>query len=85
VEGGVAYAEGLGLKPHPDYERARVIFGDLDNAACSQKFEYGSKGKPLYISGPNETEAQAQAIVDKLRQRVGEGNFDFIVRLEMSG
>ena len=30
VEGAEAYARDLGFTPHPDYQRARQIFGDLD-------------------------------------------------------
>jgi hypothetical protein len=48
-------------------------------ADCSVRFEYGQNGKPFYVSGPNETDAQVQAILDQLRRRVGEGNYDFLV------
>src|SRR2546423_11215500 len=30
VEQSVTYADGLGLAPHPDYERAKLLFGDID-------------------------------------------------------
>src|ERR1700733_7865777 len=39
VEGGVAYARGLGFHPHADYAEARQIFGDVDAAACPTHFE----------------------------------------------
>jgi hypothetical protein len=79
VEGAVAYARELGLEPHADYAQARQIFGDLEAADCTENFEYGHEGKPFYISGPNETTSQAKAIVEKLRQRMGEGNFEFLI------
>ena len=82
VEGGVAYALELGFSPHVDYADARQIFGDVQAAACPTPFEYGHEGKPFYVSGPNETLAQARAIVDQLDRRRGAGNFDYLVLAE---
>ena len=79
VEGGVAYAHDLGFNPHVDYEAARLIFGDVQSTACPTRFEYGHDGKPFYISGPHETAADVQAIVEKLQRRLGSGNFDCLV------
>ena len=82
VEGGVAYARDLGFEPHRDYDEAHQIFGDLETAGCTEHFEYGHEGKPLYISGPKETPARAKAIVEQLRRRKGEGNFDFLMAVD---
>ena len=79
VEEGVAYARDLGFSPHNDYAEARRIFGDLNTADCQGHFEYGRDGKPFYISGPHETPAQARKVVEQLEQRLGPGNFDFLV------
>jgi hypothetical protein len=79
VEGGVAYAHDLGFNPHMDYEAARRIFGDVQSTACPTRFEYGHDGKPFYVSGPHETAAQVQAILDQLQRRLGSGNFDYLV------
>jgi hypothetical protein len=79
VEGGVAYAQELGFSPHADYAEARLIFGDVESAACPTRFVYGHEGKPFYISGPHETPDQARAIVEQLERRMGPGNFDFMV------
>ena len=79
VEGGVAYARELGFNPHPDYAVASQIFGDVDSSACSTEFTYGREGKPFYCSGPNETEAQAQAIVEHLARRLGAEGFDYLI------
>jgi hypothetical protein len=79
VEGGVAYAQDLGFSPHPDYAVARQIFGDVASADCSTPFEYGHEGKPLYVSGPNETAIQVQNIIDQLERRMGPNNFHFLV------
>jgi hypothetical protein len=82
VEGGVAYAQELGFAPHEDYEVAHQIFGDVQASACPKHFEYGHKGKPLYVSGPNETAAQVRNIMAQLERRRGPGNFDYVISAE---
>jgi hypothetical protein len=82
VEGGVAYARELGFNPHVDYDVARQIFGNVEASTCPTQFEYGHAGKPLYCSGPNETPSEAWAIVEQLKRRLGEGNFEFLIGLE---
>jgi hypothetical protein len=82
VEGGVAYARELGFSPHSDYAEAQQIFGDVDVTACETHFEYGREGKPLYISGPNETPAQAQRIVEHLMRCLGPDNFHYLVAMQ---
>jgi hypothetical protein len=79
VEGCIAYAQDLGFPPHADYAAASQIFGDVQSAECSTRFEYGHGGKPFYVSGPHETPAQVQAILDQLERRVGAGNYDYLV------
>ena len=38
--------------------------------------EFGRKGKPFYVSGPYDN---PDKIVAKLRETVGEGNFDYLM------
>ena len=83
VEGGVAYARELGFNPHPGYAVVSQIFGDVDASACSTEFVYGHEGKPFYCSGPNETEAQAQAIVEHLARRLGAEGFHYLIGMQM--
>jgi hypothetical protein len=42
---------------------------------------FGQNGKPFYRRGPRETEEQARRIVTHLGQRLGAGNFEFLVQL----
>lgn len=77
VEGAVTYASDLGFEPHRDYARVRQIFGNVDAAACSESFQYGDHGKPHYVRGPNENQAEVKRIIEQLRRRVGDGNYDY--------
>lgn len=81
VEGAVDYAEELGFSYHPDYKNAKDIFGNIDSSDCPTKYTYGKDGKPFYTRGPNETMDKAKKIINQLRQRCGEGRFDFLVKL----
>jgi hypothetical protein len=66
VQGAVAYAQSFGFAPHPDYRHAAKLLEGIDPAACQQKFTFGRDGKPLYIQGPNESRAQAEAIMQRI-------------------
>ncbi len=80
VEGALAYAANLGFSPDPDYHSAKELFGDLDSRNCDQEFEFGENGKPLYVSGPNDTPARIRAVMNQLSRKCGgpEG-FHFII------
>ncbi len=79
VEGAEAYARDLGLTPHPDYQRARQIFGDLDATACPTHYVFGKDGKPFFVSGPYDTPARCRRIIDTLTRRCGPEGFHFLV------
>jgi hypothetical protein len=82
VENAEAYARDLGFEPHPDHQVSRLIFGDVDAGACSTRFTFGHEGKPLYVSGPRDTQARSRQIVDTLTQRLGPDGFHYLVMLD---
>jgi hypothetical protein len=84
VEGAVAYAEELGLPPHPDYRKAREIFGDIDAGACREEFEYGRKGKPYFVGGPNDGPEKCRRIMNTLTHRLGHDGFHFTMPVNPS-
>jgi hypothetical protein len=79
VEGAVAYARELGFSPHADYALASQIFAGVQVMDCPTRFEYGQEGKPLYVSGPYETPARVEAILDQLERRLGPEGFHYLV------
>ncbi len=83
IEDAVAYAEGLGFHPHRDYLIAKGIFGSVDPTICPKEFEFGKDGKPLYISGPNETQADSERIIATLTRKLGPDEFHFIAGVDM--
>ncbi len=72
-----AYAESLGLPPHPDYPTAELLFGDVAADACGVTFEFGHEGRPLYVPGPGESPTQIRRRIERLRLRLGDDGFDF--------
>ena len=77
VEGAVAYAGSFGLAPHPDYDAASVIFGDI--IATEQSFSFGKDGKPLFMSGPSDSRQRIRYILDRLSKSVGPDGFDYMI------
>ncbi len=67
VKGAVEYAQYYGFSPHPDYRHASMLLEGIDPAACPERFAFGRDGKPLYIQGPNESPAEAAAIMQRIQ------------------
>jgi hypothetical protein len=85
VEGSVEYARALGFHPHPDYARARPLFGDIDPAESAEQFEYGKDGKPLFIAGPHDGPARCRQILNTLIQSCGVDGFHYLLPLAEPG
>jgi hypothetical protein len=79
VERAVAYARELGLEPHADYKSASLLFGDIDASACPAHFSFGLDGKPLYISGPNDSPSFQRRVLKQLEKRSGAGGHHFLL------
>ena len=79
VEGSIEYARRLGFEPHPDYHRLKPIFGDIDPQESSVEFEFGSEGKPLFISGPHDGPERCRRIISMLQDCCGPEGFHFMV------
>ncbi|MCA9184581.1 MAG: hypothetical protein R3E01_31955 [Pirellulaceae bacterium] len=82
VEGAVEYARKLGFSPHRDYRKAAPIFGDLDATSCGEEFEYGKDGRPLYISGPNESSAKMREIISRLDDACGQDEYRVVALVD---
>jgi hypothetical protein len=67
VQGAVDYAQSFGFPPHPDYRHASKLLEGIDPSTCRESFTFGKDGKPFYIQGPNESPAQAQAIMQRVQ------------------
>jgi hypothetical protein len=76
VFGAVDYARRLGFEPHPDFGRGAALLGNWE--AGSSDVTFGQDGKPFYINGPRD---DTYGTIAKLRQTVGNGNFDYLVQL----
>jgi hypothetical protein len=79
LEEAVAYARRIGFSPHPDYQKAILLFGDVDPQQSDATFEFGKDGKPFFISGPNDTPERCRQILAILTNTCGPGQFDYIV------
>lgn len=75
VFGAVDYARGLGFEPHPAFAKGAALLGGWE--AGSSDVTFGQDGKPFYVNGPRD---DTYGTLAKLRQTVGDGNFDYLVQ-----
>jgi hypothetical protein len=73
------YAESLGFRPHRDFIAGEALFGEISADACDTLFRFGHDGKPCYIASPNESQAKIRKTLERLRRRLGDGGFTYVV------
>ncbi len=82
LQGAVAYAKDLGFDPAEDYWRAEKLFGAADPSRCEIDYAYGLESKPCYVQGPHDDMKTVRYVLDRLNERLGEGNFDYVVEID---
>lgn len=73
VYSAIDYAEGLGFKPHRDFQKSKAHLGEWNGQG---RLECGRNGKPCYFCGPYD---DPNKILKTLTESVGEGNFDYVI------
>jgi hypothetical protein len=73
------YAEPLGFRPPREFAAAEALFGDVSADACDTVFRFGLNGKPCYIPSPTDRPSKVRTTLQRLRKRLGEGGFSFMV------
>ena len=81
VECSVAYAQNLGLAPHPDYKQGCRVFGGIKTSDSNAPFVFGKDGKPFYVQGPHDSFDKCLRIMTLLRTRCGKEGFNFLVNV----
>lgn len=66
IYGAIDYAKELGFSPHKEFRRSKKILGARVIEEETFKVNYGYKGKPFYVSGPNDTPEEAKRIIQQL-------------------
>ena len=79
LEEAVEYAQDLGFKPQRDYRDAKIILGDIVADESLEEFTFEKDGKPLYISGPDDSQQRISHILTTLENRCGKDGFIYIV------
>jgi hypothetical protein len=73
VAESVAYAEGLGLAPDPEYQQARRLLAEAQPEACTEDVPLGGdEGKPHYFVGPTDN---MERVVATLTRTLGSDGF----------
>jgi hypothetical protein len=84
VERAVAYAHDLGFPPDPDYHKAKYLFGNIDPGECTEEFEFGKDGKPLFYAGPYDKPARCREVISILTHTCGTGGFHYLIPMDGS-
>jgi hypothetical protein len=71
VHCAVDYAQSLGQPPHPDFRAVRHLMDGIDPSLCTDEFEFGRDGKPLYIAGPHDSPELARMIANRMEAAGG--------------
>ena len=78
----VRYAEPFGFTPPRGFAAIEALFGDVNADACDTVFRFGHDGKPCYIASPNESPVRIRNTLQRLRNRLGDGGFTYIVPVD---
>lgn len=83
IYGALEYAEKLGFEPHLDFykQKADQILDPVDAHPRTNGVTFGKDGKPLYVSGPYDSEMKSRFVINTLTRTCGPGNFDYLVAL----
>jgi hypothetical protein len=81
IYGAAAFAEEFGFKPHKSFDLAQHILEEDTDRVKLIDIEFGYKGKPLYVSGP-ENQPEEARVKAHLAKTVGEGNYYYITEAE---
>lgn len=81
IHGAIAFAEEFGFHPHKSFELTKHILEEDADRIALIDLEFGHKGKPLYISNP-ENPGEKARVLAHLKKHPGEGNYNFITEAE---
>ncbi len=83
IYGALEYSKKLGFEPHPDFykQKADLILDPPDAHPRENHVEFGMDGKPLYVSGPFDSELKSRSVINTLTRTCGPGNFDYLITL----
>jgi hypothetical protein len=78
----IDYAAQFGFKPQKDFRHSQFVLEKRGTLPEQHHLTFGKDGKPLYIAGPYDN---ARAIVARLEQKAGSGNYNYLVALSPPG
>ncbi len=64
VRDAATWAASIGIAPHRDFAAIERLFGDVNADASDATFQFGRGGRPVYMSGPNDSLAQIRSGIE---------------------
>lgn len=60
------FAKSFGFAPHPDFRHAQLLLSGIDPGQCAEEFRFGRDGKPHYVRGPHDSDAEALVRIERV-------------------
>ncbi len=81
IYGSLEYAQRYGFQPHRDFttQMCDQVLDPPETHLRKDHVKFGYKGKPLFVSGPNDDERRIESVINTLKSTAGEGNFHYMV------
>jgi hypothetical protein len=81
IYGGLEYARRYSFQPHRDFTMGLCdqVLDPPETHPRINHVKFGYKGKPLFVSGPNDDERRMRSVIDTLMNTAGKGNFHYMV------
>lgn len=81
VYGALDYARKYGFEPHPDFTRlhAEQVLDEPDTHPYTHTVKFGQDGKPVYVSGLDDSLSRSRRIIQTLERTAGKGNFHYLI------
>jgi hypothetical protein len=73
-----AWSRSIGFAPHRDFAAIERFFGDVNADDSDASFAFGQNGKPVYISGPSESDEQIMQRGAQLQKHLGDDPLDMV-------
>ncbi len=74
IYGAIRFARQFGFEPQKDFKLSQYVLDEADSIAPNPDLEFGRKGQPLFIAGPDD---DVPRILRQLEATAGRGNFRY--------
>jgi len=79
IYGAIRFARQFGFEPQKDFQLSQYVLDEAESVAPNPDLEFGRKGQPLFIAGPED---DVPRILRQLEATAGRGSFRYLYGTE---